>query len=73
MRVLAGVHLAACMEGLGHVGTDGNLLTDAVQLPGTLLNGGDVGQQVGQIAGDIGHVVDGASGLVSIDCCSSGR
>ena len=48
--------------GLGHIGETGNLLTDALDLPGAVLAGGGVGAAV-PVVSDLGHVV-GATGTL---------
>ncbi|AWN47613.1 hypothetical protein DK419_15925 [Methylobacterium terrae] len=49
--------------GLGHLGTTGNLLTDAADLPGGLLEGGGVGA-VAPVLQDLGNVTTAAGNLV---------
>ncbi|RVU19106.1 hypothetical protein [Methylobacterium oryzihabitans] len=49
--------------GLGHLGEAGNLLTDAVALPGEILGGGGLGA-VAPVLGDLGAVTGAAGGLV---------
>ena len=49
--------------GLGYVGNAGNLVTDALDLPGSVLGGGGVGAAVPLVT-DLGHVVGAAGTLV---------
>ena len=50
--------------GLGHLGTPGNLLTDAAALPGAVLAGGGLGA-VNPILQGLGEVTDAGGNLVS--------
>ncbi|GEP12652.1 hypothetical protein [Methylobacterium gnaphalii] len=49
--------------GLGHLGTDGNLLTDLVSLPGDLLGGQGL-EALPPILADVGSVTGAATGLL---------
>lgn len=50
--------------GLGKIGQD-NLLTDALNLPGTALSGGDVLGSVGHLTGHLGEITDAAANIVT--------
>ncbi|WP_342107539.1 hypothetical protein [Methylobacterium sp. SI9] len=51
------------MSGLGELGETSNLVTDVVNLPGSVLTGNGV-PATGQVVSDVGHVADAAGGVL---------
>jgi hypothetical protein len=49
--------------GLGHIGEAGNLVTDTLALPGSVLNGGGLAS-AGSVLGDLSHVLGSADTLL---------